>query len=166
MNEQAELVTVFRSADSSAEEDAEDVRDLLAEAGLSPVLLGDDAPGVPCGASEVRVPAGEAARAGELIAASAEFEPEAGDPSHEFDLETIFDAMGATAEMEAIGVRAVLDAYGIFSVLVGPSVYPNLRFLVRVPKKDTARAQQALAEARAAGPVAAEEGQRASESES
>lgn len=163
MNEQPELVTVFRSADSSAVEDAEEVRDLLTEGGLSPVLLQDDAIGVPSGACEVRVPDGEAARADELLAACATSEPEPGDPSHELDLETVFDAVGATAEMEAIGIRGVLDANGVSCVLVGPSVYPNLRFLVRVPKKDVDRAQQVLAEARAAGPAAAEEAQRASE---
>ena len=163
MDEQSELVTMFRSADASADEDAEDVRDLLTEGGLSPVLLRDDAIGVPSGACEVRVPAGEAARADEILAACAASDPEPGDPSHEFDLETIFDAVGTTAEMEAIGIRGVLEANGISCVLVGPSVYPNLRFLVRVPKKDADRAQQVLAEARAAGPSAAEEAQRASE---
>ncbi|MCW5977644.1 MAG: hypothetical protein KIT09_06185 [Bryobacteraceae bacterium] len=152
-----ELVTVFRSADSSAAEDAEEVRDLLAEAGLNPVLAGDDAPGVPSGAWEVRVPPSEAARADAVMAASSTAPAVDGDPSPDLDPETVFDGMGATAEMEAIGVRGVLDANGISSVLVGARVYPNLRFLVRVSRKDAARARQALADARAAGPAAAEE---------
>ena len=151
---------MFRSADHSAEEDAEDICDLLVESGLSPVVLRDDAIGVPSGTCEVRVPAEQATKADELITASAESEPEPGDPSHDLDVETIFDAVGTTAEMEAIGIRGVLEANGIPSVMVGPSVYPNLRFLVRVTKKDAARARQTLADARAAGPAAAEEAHR------
>jgi hypothetical protein len=155
--QQDELVTIFRSADSSAAEDAEDVRDMLVEAGLTAVLVGDDYPEVPSGAWEVRVPPSQAARADELIDANAEAPQVEGDPSHDLDTESIFDGMGATAEMEAIGVRGVLEANGIPSVLVGASVYPNLRFLVRVSKKDVQRAREVLAEARAAGPAAADE---------
>jgi len=161
MDEQ--LVAVFRSADPSAREEAEDIRDLLAEDGLSPVLVGDDSVGVPTGTFEVRVPAGQSARADEIIAAAATEEPAPGDPSHQFDMETIFDAVGTTAEMEAIGLRSVLEANGIPSVMVGASVYPSLRFQVRVPKNEMERARQALAEAEAAGPAAAEEAERAGE---
>jgi hypothetical protein len=60
----------------------------------------------------------------------------------------------------------VLEANGIQSVLVGAPVYPNLRFLVRVPKKDADRARQVLDEARAAGPAAAEEAAAQSAGES
>ena len=158
-----ELVIAFRSADSSAREEAEAVRDLLEEAGLSPVLLSDDAAGVPAGACEVRVPAAEAERAEEVLKAEARAESQPGDPSHELDLETIFEDMGATAEVEALGVRAVLDANGISNVLVSATPYPSLRFLVRVPNKDVERARQVLAEAREAGPAAAEEAERAGE---
>ncbi len=157
MDEQRELVVVFRSGDHSAAEDAEEIREMLADAGLEPVVLDESAPGVPAGVYEVRVPASQAARAEELIAAGVEPPAEAGDPSHDLDLETIFDALGATAEMEAIWVRGVLEANGIPSVLVGAPVYPNLRFLVRVPKNEADRARQVLDEARAAGPAAAEE---------
>lgn len=157
MDEQGDFVVVFRSGDHSAAEDAEEIRELLAEAGLDPVVLDDSAPGVPEGVYEVRVPASQAARAEELIQASAEAPARPGDPSHDLDLETIFDALGATAEMEAIWVRGVLEANGIQSVLVGAPVYPNLRFLVRVPKNEAERARQVLEEARAAGPAAAEE---------
>ena len=158
MNEQRdELVTIFRSADPSAADDAVEVHDMLVDAGLAPVLLSDEYPGVPRGAWEVRVPPNQAARADELIAADSATDKEPGDPSHDLDLEAIFDGIGATAEMEAIGVRGVLDASGINSVLVGASVYPNLRFVVRVSKQEALRARQVLAEARAAGPAAAEE---------
>jgi hypothetical protein len=130
---------------------------MLVEADLTAVLVGDDYPGVPSGAWEVRVPPTQVARADSLIAANAEAPKEEGDPSHDLDTEVIFDAIGATAEMEALGIRAVLEANEISSVLVGASVYPNLRFVVRVAKKDAQRAQDVLAEAAAAGPAAAEE---------
>ncbi len=160
-----ELVTVFRSADPSAMEDAEGVRELLAESGLAAVLLDDQAPGVPSGAVEVRVPSEQAKRADEVLAASDEnAEPaEPGDPSDEFDLETIFEDMGTNAEVEAIGIRAVLDANGIPSVLVDSRPYPSLRFIVRVPRREVDRARQILEEARAAGPTAAEEAEKATE---
>ena len=64
-----EFVTVFRSADHIAELQASKARDVLSAAGFSPKVLGDDAPGVPTGVYEVRVPAGEAIRAEEVIAA-------------------------------------------------------------------------------------------------
>jgi hypothetical protein len=153
MDEQGELVVVFRSGDHSAEEDAEEIRALLEEAGLAPVVCDDSAPGVPPGVWEVRVPAAQAARAEELIRSAGEAPPEPGDPSHDLDLETVFDAMGTTAEMEALSVRSLLEANGIQSVLVGAPLYPNLRFLVRVPKHDLERARQVLEEARAAAPV-------------
>ncbi len=156
-------MTVFRSADHAAEEEAEDARRLLQEAGLSPVLLRDDAPGVPSGVCEVRVPAGESARADEVLAENAERVQEPVDPSHDLDLEVIFEAMGASAEMEAVGIRSVLDAHGVPNVFVGASPYPNLRFQVQVPRRYLDEARRVLAEAEAAGPEAAEQGAEASE---
>jgi hypothetical protein len=157
MNHGVELTTVYRSADSTAQEDAEAVRDLLSEAGLAPVLLDDGAPGVPAGAYEVRVPADQAERAEDLVRAAEQAPVEAGDPSHDMDLVTIFSGLGANAEVEALGMRAVLDADGIPTVFVSPPQYPNLRFVVKVPRKHVERARQVIAEALAAGPQAAEE---------
>jgi len=165
MNDERELVTVFRSADPSAEEDAEQVRSLLDEAGLHPTLLGDDSPGVPSGACEVRVPDNEADRADQVIGQASELEQPKGDPSSDMDLETVFSEMGASADVEVLGVRSVLDANNIPNVYVNPSQYPNLRFVVKVPKKFVAQALQALEEARAAGPVAAEAAEEESEQE-
>jgi hypothetical protein len=163
MTGETDMEVIFRSADHSAREDAEEIRDLLADAGLSPVIAGDDAPGVPSGAYEVRVPTGEARRADEIIAAAVEVEPEEGDPSHDMDLETIFSSLGATAEVEALGVRGVLESNGIPTVYVSPPQYPNLRFVIKVPKKHAEEARRLLAEAEAAGPQAAEEAEKASE---
>ncbi len=163
MNGEDALVTVFRSADPSAREDAQDVCDLLADMGLSPAVWDDHMPGVPTGACEVRVPAAEAEAADRAIAAAQEAEPEVGDPSHNLDLQTIFTAIGATAELEALGVKNVLEANGIPTSFVSPPMYPNLRFVVRVPKNYLDRARQILAEAEAAGPDAAEEAEKAGE---
>jgi len=156
MDEADELVVVFRSGDHSAEEDAEEVRALLEEAGLAPLVCDDSIPDVPPGVWEVRVPAAQAARAEELIRTAAETPREPGNPSHELDLETVFDALGATAEMEALSVRSLLEANGIQAVLVGAPLYPNFRFLVRVPRVDLERARQVLEEARTSAPAAEE----------
>ena len=163
MNDQPELATVFRSADTSAREDAEEIVGILEEAGLSPVLLGDDEPGVPSGACEVRVPEPEAGRAAQVIAESPEAPMIPGDPSRDMDLETVYSGLGLMADVESLGIRSVLDANGIPNVYINPPQYPNLRFVVKVPKKFVDLAKKVLAEAEAAGPEAAEEAEKAGE---
>lgn len=69
----------------------------------------------------------------------------------------VFRSDNFDAEMEAMAVHTVLEANGIQSVVVGPSVLPNLEFQVQVTKLDFAAAEKALADAEAAGPVAAAE---------
>jgi len=162
----AELITVFRSADESAEEDAKAIRDLLANEGIHAVLLDDDAPGVPEMAWEVRVAPEASARAEELIGEAKLVDDERieADPSPELDTETVFSAPGGpTAELETIGVKSVLDAAGIGSFIVGDSVLPNLAFEVRVSREDAPKARQVIAEAQEAGPAAAEEEARKTE---
>lgn len=157
MGSDPELVTVFRSMDSSARDEADEIGNLLENAGLDPVVLDDSAPGVPSGAFVVKVPEDQAIRADEVLENAQEAAPESGDPSRSLDLETIFSAIGATAEVEAMGIRSVLDANGIPTVFVSPPQYPNLRFVVKVPHRYLEQAERILAEARAAGPEAAEE---------
>ncbi len=82
------------------------------------------------------------------------------DASHDMDLETVFRAFGTTAEMEAIAIRSVLEANGIPSVLMGAPQYPVLPFHVKVPKSAADLARQVIADARAAGPEAAEQAER------
>ncbi len=132
------------------------MRDLLEEVGIAVELVTDDAPGVPQGVYEVRVPALDAARAEAIIAANPEPPEDFVDPSGELDAETIFNAMGTTAQIEALAIRGVLESAGIPSYMVNAPMYPNLRFIVRVPKSYAAQARQALEEARSAGPLAAE----------
>lgn len=88
---------------------------------------------------------------------------EAGDPSHELDLETVFQAVGTEAEMEAIAVQSVLVSNGIEVVLMGSSSLPTFPFEVRVPHEQAEQARQLIEEARASGPAAAEEAERATE---
>ena len=161
MTTEPELVTIYRSAEPSATDDAADICEILSEAGLSPSIFGDDYPGVPSGACEVRVPAPEADRADQLLAAADGLEAKIGDPSHDLDLQTVFTAIGATAEVEALGVRTVLEANGIPTVFISPPLYPNLRFVVKVAKNQLDQAMEVLEEAQAAGPQAAEEGAEA-----
>ena len=164
MGAEGELVTIFRSMDSSARDEANEISSLLENAGLDPVVQDDSAPGVPSGAFVVKVPEDQAIRADEVLENAQEIEMEEGDPSHSMDLETLYSAMGATAEVEALGIRNVLDANGIPTVYVSPPQYPNLRFVVKVPQRYRAEAERVLAEARAAGPEAAEEAELQGES--
>jgi hypothetical protein len=162
----ADLITVYRSADESAEEDARAIRDLLASEGIDAVLLDDNAPGVPEMAWEVRVPPEASIRAEELIgeARLPDDELVEVDSSPDLDTETVFSAPGGpTAELEAIGVKSVLDAAGIASFIVGDSVLPNLAFEVRVAREFAPKARQVIAEAQEAGSAAAEEEERNTE---
>jgi hypothetical protein len=160
------MVTVYRSMDSTAKEDCEIIVSQLAEEGLSPVIVDDSEPGVPEGVYEVRVPVDEARRAEDLITANPlPDEVEEVDNSAELDLETIYRSEGiTTGEMEATGIKNVLEANGIAAVIVGDTVLPNLGFEVRVPRDEVDVARELIAEAQSAGPAAAEEAERETES--
>lgn len=158
----AETVTVFRSGDTNAQEEASVILDMLADAGLNPMMLTDDYPGVLQGTIEVRVPAEEEEAALDVID-SQSAEEAGGSPAHGYDLVELYRGMGTTGEVEALSIRSVLDANHIPSVLVGSMQMPNFPFRVMVPQLFNEAAQQALDEAAAAGPAAAEEGEAASE---
>jgi Putative prokaryotic signal transducing protein len=162
VSNERELITVYRSMDAEAKEDAENIVELLTDAGIQAFLLDDTAPGVPEGVFEVRVPAAAAARAEEIIAENPlPEEAEEVDPSSDLDLETI---VGASSEMEAMGIKNLLESNGIAAVLVGDSVLPNFPFEVRVARDQVERARVLIADAEKVGPAAADEGERASES--
>jgi hypothetical protein len=148
--------------DPSAKEDAENIRELLTDAGIRAVMLDDSAPGVPEGVFEVQVPAADAARAEELVAENPQpDEVEEVDDSAALNLETI---ASAASEMEATSIKNLLESNGIAAVLVGDSVLPNFAFEVRVAHDQTERARLLIADAELTGPAAAEEAERASES--
>lgn len=157
MEPETDWVTVYRSGDHTAEEDAAALGELLSEAGIRAAVLGDDTPGVIEGTWEVRVPVADAARAEGIIEENCETQPAQGDASPELDLVTLFRSDRHDAEMEALAIRAVLDANEIPSVIVGTSLIASLPFEVRVPRVALERAQKALQESQEAGPEAAEE---------
>jgi hypothetical protein len=159
MGSDIEYVTVFRSAETDAENEAAQVYDRLAAAGLDAQVFGDDEPGVIEGSYEVRVPAPQSGEAERIL--STPVVRQAADPGHGLDMETVFSGQGAASEMEAMAVRAVLDASGIPSTLVGAPQIPSLPFSVQVPKSLVEAAKAALAEAQAAGPEAAEAAEEA-----
>ncbi len=158
-----ELVTVFRSADADAEEQASILREMLANAEIPAEVFDDSAPGVPEGAFEVRVPRPRQEEAERLVD-SPRGKAEQVDVSHDLDMVPVFVSDSANAEMIALEVRSLLDAQEIPSVLVSGSMFPNLPFEVRVPKTYLDDARRAIAAAEEAGPAAAEEAERDLES--
>ena len=90
-------------------------------------------------------------------------ESEGVDPSHEFDLVTLFSSTNVDAEMEVNNIHSMLEANGIASLVVGPSTIPSLEFQVQVPRGSREEAERLVAEARAAGPEAAAEAEAESE---
>ena len=165
MDGASDLVTIYRSGDSNAEDDAAGVHKELEDAGLHPVTVDDSAAGVVDGSWEVRVPAAEARAAESVIAGLNQEDPhETGaDPSHRLDLVTVAATDGTTSEMEALAIRGVLEASGLEPVVVGATSLPSLGFEIRVPAAQAARARQAIAEAEAAGPEAALEAEQETE---
>lgn len=157
------LVTVYRSADMNARQDAEGVLSLLREAGLAAEIFDDTAPGVVEGSYEVRVPADQAAAAEQLLSTVDQEDPGAPSPSHLLDPVTVARTAGATAEMEALAIQSLLEANGIPAILVGTPSLPVVEFEVRVAAADEERARQVIREAEAAGPAAASEAELQSE---
>jgi hypothetical protein len=158
-----ELVTVYRSADMNAEQDARGICNSLLASGIDARTFDSSAPGVLTGTWEVRVPAEQAGAAESLVSRMDQADPGRADPSRDLDMVTLRHLEGATGELEALAIRGILEANGIPCVVVGNSTLPNLAFLVNVAKIDAPRAEAALAEAQAAGPAAAVEAERESE---
>ena len=149
------LITVFRSADASAEDDAREIARLLNDSGIPSTVLDDSAPGVPEGAWEVQVPQADSSRADVLIATHPL--DAAHDDSHALDMVTVFRAAGTDTESEALTVKGLLRASGVPAEIVGDTRYPNLPQQVNVPRSQATEARRLIAEALAAGPAAAEE---------
>ena len=152
-----DLVTVFRSADEDAQDDAAEIAEMLKSEGIEATVLDDRAPGVPEGAWEVRVPKADTARAETLIAGMPErLNP---DESHDLDLVTVYQSGDGSAEgeMEALMVKDVLEAAGIYAVLVGGDVpIPSLNHQVKVARERADEARRVIAEAQSGGAAAAE----------
>ncbi len=163
---EADMVTIFRSADEDAEEDARAVHELLKDEGIDSVLLDDSAPGVPSGAWEVQVPPAFTTLAEQRIAQARLPDEDLTNVSDspQFDAETVFQASsGPSAEFEALSVKSVLEASGIAAIITGDSVLPNLSFEVKVAKDQADHAREVIRQAEAVGAQAAEEEERATE---
>jgi hypothetical protein len=163
MNGAPEVVTVYRSTDRSAQEDAEAVRNLFVRNGIEAQLFDSSTEGVPSGAVEIRVPGDQVTLAESLLDSLDTPETEGADPSRELDMVTVRRTMGTTGEMQALSLKGLLDSNGISAIVVGTSTMPNLSFFVRVSRADLERAEAAITEAEAAGPEAAAEAELESE---
>ena len=75
----------------------------------------------------------------------------------------VFSSPNHDAEQEALEIHALLEANGLDSMIVGPSMIPSLEFQVHVERRRLEEAEKIIAEAREAGPAAAEEAEAASE---
>jgi hypothetical protein len=159
-----ETVTVFRSADPSAESDATAVLNLLKAHGIAASLIDDKAPGVPQGAYEVHVAAADQAPAEALISTHPiEDEFSNPDESSDLDMVTVFRSAGSGTESEAMVVQGLLESNGVEALLMADSRFPNLSEHVRVPRNQVTDAKRLIANALAAGSAGAEEAEAGSE---
>ncbi len=150
MGEQERFVTVFRSADHSAREQAEAIEEALRAMGIAFEVLDDKEPGVLSGVVEIRVAAGQAAEAESARDRTLARLAEMG-VTHDLDMVSVFSSDAHDAEMEAMTVEGLLQANGIDTELIGPSVLPVLSFQVQVPREDRDEALRIIEEARAGG---------------
>ncbi len=163
MSDSPKLVTVYRSAEPEAAEEVEEIKSLLEDEGLHPIVRDDSTPGVVAGSFEIQVPDEESARADQAIAAQPAIDEEPADPTHDLDLVTVAKTDGTTGELEATAIKSILDASNINSFVVGAASIPTLGFEVRVAREDVPLAEAAIAEAKAAGPEGALEAEQAGE---
>jgi len=85
------------------------------------------------------------------------------DTSHDLDMVTLYRSSTAVSEIEADIIRGVLDSHGVPSMLTRAMGYPQLGFEVQVQRRNLREAERLIEEAKAAGPAAALEAERASE---
>jgi hypothetical protein len=85
------------------------------------------------------------------------------DTSPELDMVPLYRSPTVGSEIEADIIRGLLDSHGIPSLLSRAMGYPSLGFQVQVPRQNFQEARRLIEEAKAAGPGAAWEAERASE---
>lgn len=83
--------------------------------------------------------------------------------SHELDMVTLYRSPTAASEIEADIIRGILDSHGVPSLLTRAMGYPQLGFEVQVQRRNLSEAERLIEEAKAAGPAAAADAERASE---
>jgi hypothetical protein len=166
MSENTEMITIFRSADATAREDAEEIQEVLAGEGIPSILVDDSTPGVVCGSVEVRVAAADAARAEALVdSIPVEGDMADADPSAVLDPVTVYTAASGAAESEALAIEGMLIANGIQPIRVQARPYPNLPVEIQVAREFADQARRLIEEARLAGAEAAEEEEKETESQ-
>jgi hypothetical protein len=79
------------------------------------------------------------------------------------EMVAVFSSSNHDAEMEVMTIKGMLEASGVPAMVVGPHVLPNLEFQVQVSQELAGKAQDLIAEARAAGPAAAAEAEALTE---
>jgi hypothetical protein len=139
MTDEVEFITVFRSGDPTAKQDAEKARERLGKGGIRAIVLGDETPGVVEGSWEVRVPPADRARAEALVDLPApqledESEVTTEGQSHDLDFVSLATFDGPAAEMQSMLLRSALEGNGIPCAVIGIAQIPSLGFEVRVPK--------------------------------
>jgi hypothetical protein len=85
------------------------------------------------------------------------------DTSPDLDMVTLYRSPTAGSEIEAQIIRGILDSYGIPSLMSRAMGNPQLGFEVQVHRQNYQAAGRLIEEAKAAGPAAAMEAERASE---
>lgn len=83
--------------------------------------------------------------------------------THALDMVTLWSSGTISAEIEADMIRGVLESNGIPALVVGASQFANLGFEVQVPRGRVKEAEEIIAQAEAAGPAAAVEGEAETE---
>jgi hypothetical protein len=83
--------------------------------------------------------------------------------SHALDMVTLYSSSTVDAGFEADIIRGILDSHGIPSLVGRAMGYPSLGFDVHVHRENFREARRLIDEAKAAGPAAAVEAERASE---
>lgn len=83
--------------------------------------------------------------------------------SHDLDMVTLYRSATVDAGIEADIIRGILDSHGIPSLKSQAMGYPSLGFEVLVHRANSRNAERLIEEAKAAGPGAALEAERASE---
>ena len=83
--------------------------------------------------------------------------------NEDLEMVPVFSSSAHDAELEADTIHTLLEANGIPSIVIGPSVLPVVEFQVQVPRQQLEEARGVIAEAEAAGPEAAAEGELSTE---
>jgi hypothetical protein len=85
-------------------------------------------------------------------------------PTHELDMVTLYRSTTVQAEIESDMIRGLMESNGIPALIVRAMGLPSFGFEVQVPRQHEAEAKRLIAEAQAAGPEAAAEAERETES--